>query len=237
MLHYCQGTTIRLRENQTLSNTINIGTDTSGETIILDLNGHDLDLSADAAGLTIANNNLTLIIRNGRLINMQNGSGGEIKIDAGGTTSTVIFQDVDILLSGDTTFEHHNMTFKGSCAILGNGHQVTCVGTQLTIASGATLRIGRAATLALDDNGGTDATLSFSSSRATLFLQGATFDVSGLTAALTLTTGTMRIDDVTTLTGDMTLGSATASLALTIDLLPEANMRIRNGAVTYANNS
>ena len=245
MLRYCTGTVIKLQEDQTLTTTINISVDAnSGESVVIDLNGHDLDMKSSDAGCAIAANDTTVTIRNGRIINIQDNSGAP-KFTCGDTTSKWILQDVDLVLAGNTTFSGNNIEFKGDCSITGTGstddptNPTTFLATfsdmDITLSAGSKLTIDQGIAMVLDGfNSSTDSSLTFGSTNATLHLLGSTLKVSDLSSAPTFTHGTIRIDDVVTLVGDMTLGGANMS-ELELDLMPAASIEISSGTVTYAN--
>lgn len=236
LIRYCQGTTIRLQNDVALTTGITIGTDTANETVVLDLNGHDLDLSSDNAAIHLASNSVTLVICNGRLINLKDGSGGEKKLAPASATPTIILQDIELVLSGDTTIEDGNFTFKGRCAIGGTSdYTLQCNYTPLTITAGAELRVECGMTLALHGNGvDPDASLTFASKTSTLHLEGCALDVSNLDAPPTWLVGSLVLDGIVDVKGDMTIGSTTEGHDLSVYLRPNASMRIGTGAVTYA---
>ena len=238
LLRYCTGTVIKLQNDEALTSTLNIAVDSASESIVIDLNGYDLDMGSDNAALTISATDATVTIKNGRLINFDDNSGSP-KLTSGDAYSTWVFQDVDMVLAGNTTLSGNNIQFKGDCTVTGTGdYSLKCYHTPITIAQGARLTVDKNMTLALHGNGtSTDTSITFASNNSTLSLEGATFDVSNLVAAPTFTHGTIRIDDVATFAGDMTLGSSTAILDLDIDLMPAASIEISSGTVTYANAS
>jgi hypothetical protein len=234
LIRYGNGCVIRLLSDQTLTSNIYVSNATSGDTVTVDLNGHELIMDSDSSAFNIANTDVNLIIKNGRIMKLNdNGSTTKFLLNSG-TSSTVTFQDVEMVLNGATRMLGNNVTFKGKCKITGTGdNTLSFYGTSVTIAAGAHLTFDKGMTLKLED---TSPTITFGSASSTLELFGATFDVSALASAPTFTTGTLLIDDKVTLAGDMTLGGSGAS-DLDIILQPAASLEITSGTITYGNSS
>ena len=248
LIRYAQGCIIRLSADESPTGDIYFSHDGSSEQIVLDLNGHALDLSSDTASLKVADTDATLTIKNGRILNLSDQTGGGHKIDALGNSSKIVFKDVDLVLAGNTTFSGNNIEFQGDCTITGTGRtdsasspttfKATFADNDITIASDGCLKVGKGIAMVLDSySSSTDSSLTFGSRNATLFLSGATLKVSDLSEAPAFTHGTIRIDDVVTLVGDMTMGGAESSKELELDLMPAASIEVASGTVTYANAS
>lgn len=232
-LRYGDGAILRLRKDEALTTELQFFSH-SGEDVVIDLNGHELDMTDAGAEFSFTNASSTLTIRNGRL-KISDATPNLPKIGAY-ASPTVVLQDVDLLLADDTTLWYTKLMIKGNCSVTGAADcQLYCRGTRITIDDGACLRIGPGITLKKATYS-YHPTITFNSNNATLFFDDATFDVTGHTSTPTYTTGTIRIDGLTTFLGDMTLGSATASQAIDIDILPAAKLQV-NGAITYANAS
>lgn len=233
LIHYGNGAVIRLKDDIALTNLVNISNLSSGDTVTFDLNGHQLDLDSDSSGFDIAATNVNFIIKNGRIMNLNdNGSGTKFLLNSG-TTSTVIFQDCDLVLNGPARMLNNNVIFKGRCKITGTTDAtLSLYGTDVTIAAGAWLTIDKNMTLEMHEN---NSTITFGSANATLELFGATLDTSNV-YPFSLKAGTLRIDDLATLNGSMTLGGSGTS-ELNIDLQPAASLKVASGTITYANDS
>lgn len=102
VLNFGDGTTIRLEENDTLTRTYTFADDgNTDDTMILDLNGHDLTLGS--GGKIIAGNG-RLTIKNGRIIGLKDTESNIITGNAD-ATAIVEFEDVELVLEDDTTFD------------------------------------------------------------------------------------------------------------------------------------
>ena len=250
LIRYCTGTVIKLQADQALTQTLNFSVAAnSGETVVLDLNGCDFDMGSDDAALAIPATDATVTIKNGRIINFDDNSGSP-KLTCGGSTSTWVFQDVDLVLAANTTFSGNNITFKGDCTITGTGRtddvtnpttfKATFSDVDVTISDGARLTIDKGIALVMDGyNTNFDSSLTFGSRNSTLSFIGSTLDVSGLSADPAFLHGALRIDDkVTVIAGSrtLTLGGA-GSDELELDIMPAARMVVSSGTVSYANAS
>ena len=252
------GTVLRLQSDQALTtsysfgNDSNIDRDSGTYTVIVDLNGHTLNLADAGAELRFQDESgLNVLFKNGRLLDV---SGTKLNSllasdhsETGSADSTVTFEDVEMVLAADTTLSSSDYTFLGNCSIKGTHtdgaeYTVTAYHSNLTIGAGAMLTLDRNIVLAVADGSGTaQAKISFAAPDSTLNMVGSKLDASSLTDGLTgdeaLTTGTIRVDHKVVFAGDMTLGSTTSGQDLDIDLMPGAGIEVTSGTVTYANAS
>jgi hypothetical protein len=171
-LYFGHDTLVRLNQDVVLEGVLRFGSQdesSSNETMILDLQGHDLNLGTGLIELYgESTDDNTLIIKNGRILV----TGDDLlKVPTG---NTLVFENVDIVFMG-TDWEHNagNLRFEGHCRFMGDaGNTIFC------LSSGSTT-IADAATLTLCDgivwSHSTTQNFSFGSSTATLELIGATF--------------------------------------------------------------
>ncbi len=171
-LYFGHDTLVRLNQDVVLEGVLRFGSQdelSSDETMILDLQGHDLNLGTgwiELYGGSTDNN--TLIIKNGRILVTDT----DLLVVA--TGNTLVFENVDIVFMGtDWIHETGNLRFEGHCRFMGDaGNSIFCR------SSGSTL-IADAATLTLCDgivwSHSTTQDFLFGSSTATLELIGATF--------------------------------------------------------------
>jgi hypothetical protein len=171
-LYFGHDTLVRLNQDIVLDGILRFGSNdesSSNETMILDLQGHDLNLGTGSIELYgESSDNNTLIIKNGRLLVTD----ADVLVVA--TGNTLVFENVDIVFMGtDWIHDAGNLRFEGHCRFMGDaGNTIFC------LSSGSTL-IADAATLTLCDgivwSHSTTQNFSFGSSTATLELIGATF--------------------------------------------------------------
>lgn len=246
-------TILELLDDCVLQGAWTFGASDNDETFILDLKGHDLDLShVDAALFVGAYSNIALTIRNGRLINV---SGNKFGIAGDITTaaSTLTLENVDIVLSGDATLSTSDaaallaVTIKNTVRILSSGATMPTLTNyatgMVTISAGARFIIENKVTYAhLAPHTITISSVQYPSfsmvnRSAILQLNGGIFKASGSAAGLKLTTGTLVVDHTAQLAGTMQLGAPSAPLH--IEFLPGATAQqvqvSGSGVITYGN--
>jgi len=240
------GAHIRLQKDDTLSSTYTFRDSAAEKTIIVDLNGHSLDLlggDLDVA-LTLSSD---VIIKNGRLTGVHGNC-------LGGTdsshTGTIRLQDVDVYLSDNATLNYGHFEIAGHTRFLvggdatDNAHTLTLANTatELRVLEGATMTVGTGVTFAskdtVDFSDGTASTYTFvlDANSSTLELLGGniTFDA----ANKTIRNGRLVIDHLCEFRGDtkeLTLGDATQGLD--IQFMPGATLDVKSGTINYANAS
>lgn len=241
-LKYGDGSLIRLTENQALTTTIFLGDGADSESVTFDLNGHDLDMSNASALLSIAEATTTggtFTIKNGRIINL---SGSKILVESSGTKAETIFEDVEFVLSGATTFADSKFTFKGNCILTGTAAAtLTCANTPLKVEDGAVLTIGNGMTLhllgdALDVK--PNPTVTLDTAKSTIFFDGGNLTMADLTGdALSIVTGTIKVDNIAEfgIGASQTLTLGHADTPISIDLQPASSIKITSGTLAYAN--
>ena len=230
-------TTLRLQEDEVLTSTIEAAFTANDQTMVIDLNGHTIDMSSTSGKVVITGDyNSTVIIKNGRITGV---SGFDTTFSGPSSPTnapTFRFQDVHMVLSANTRFANAKFSFKGNCTISGGssstGYELSnssakdmlvMAGSMLTLENGVTYKVASSHTIDLAD------------SAATLSLVGATLDYSASTGQ-SLTVGSLRVDYKSTLKGPVTLGGAGAA-ALDIDFMPGATIDVESGVVTYGNAS
>jgi len=230
-------TTLRLQEDEVLTSTIEAAFTANDQTMVIDLNGHTIDMSSTSGKVVITGDyNSTVIIKNGRITGV---SGFDTTFSGPSSPTnapTFRFQDVHMVLSANTRFANAKFSFKGNCTISGGSssagyelsnssakNMLVMAGSMLTLENGVTYKVASSHTIDLAD------------SAATLSLVGATLDYSASTGQ-SLTVGSLRVDYKSTLKGPVTLGGAGAS-DLDIDFMPGATIDIDSGVVTYGNAS
>jgi hypothetical protein len=171
-LYFGNTTLVRLNQDVTLNGTLQFCADdieTSGESAVLDLQGHTLDISTGSirviGGAADANQ---LTICNGRLISASSDS---IVVDEG---NNLILQDVELVLAGsDLIYESGRLSFEGQCRISGTE------GAAFIITSADDVSINDAAHLTIADgivlSHSTTASFDLMSATSTLELAGGTF--------------------------------------------------------------
>jgi len=171
-LYFGHDTLVRLHQDVTLDSVLRFGSEdgsSSEESMVLDLQGHTLDLGTGWINLYGGeSDDNELVIRNGRILVRDS----DILVVAVG--NTLVFENVEIvLINTDWVHDAGNIRFEGMCSISGSE------GNTVTLNSSGSMVIAEAATLKLCDgivwSHSSTSNFSFSSSTSTLELMGATF--------------------------------------------------------------
>ena len=234
-------TIVRLQEDDALTSAFTVEFAADNEGVVIDLAGHELDLSHASAAIALtctSTNNFTgtLIIRNGRIT----GVSGATKFTSATSSPTFLFQDVDIVLSGNTEFATAGLKFKGNCTLSGGASKAAVnfvnlststveitVGSCLTIENGVSYNVGKSGTTVAN-------TITFGDAAATLSLVGGRLDYTYSTGSQALLGGTLRADFKSKITGPLTLGGS-GSNELDIDVMPGSMIEIAGGNVVIGN--
>jgi len=185
-------TTVRLHQDIALTKTLTFGTSdgASSEQMVFDLSGHTINMNDDLAEIILQGSvGNTLCIKNGRIINL---SGTKISAEEG---TVVTFENVEIALSEDATWENAGLYFEGNCIISGKAGKV------FNNTSMADIKINTQSQLTILDgivyshnNSGT-MNFKMADESSKLELIGATFRHPDTAAqALTLLSGTLLLD-------------------------------------------
>jgi hypothetical protein len=202
------------------------------ESMCLDLQQHTLDCSENSIVLQGDTDSVVLRIKNGRLLNPS----------LVNTSSKVILDSVDLVLSGDISFDGAALDIEGCCTISGSTHSVLrwISSGNFTIRAGATLRLLDGITF-FHDNSGID-NFVMEHATSTLELIGAQFERKSFESdqpSLILKTGQLIIDHQSHInvgTHGVQLGTTHEEDDLTIHIRPGATLHIvGTGSLVYSN--
>jgi len=210
----------------------------TGQDMILNLNGHDLDLSNSSAAIVLRGaESSTLRIMNGRLLNV---AGSKISASNG---NTIIFDSVDIVLAHDAELSELGVRIEGHSSVYGVRESVLTVvpheSATFTIASDATFTVCDGITYTHESSSSSD--FVFESSTAQLALIGAIFkrSDSDATDVLMLKRGHLFIDHKSYMhAGSHGIAFGDGELStenLKIDFRPGATLTVLHGSVLYNN--
>jgi hypothetical protein len=233
-------TTLRLHEDWVgdleLNQALVLGSDPAGlsEKVILDLQGHVIDLGSSGSIQMQGSADCELHIMNGRIRNI---AGNQI---AGAAGTTLVFKDVVLELSSTFTIATSSVRFEGHCSITGAQGTViefSNAGKVLTIAAGACLTLTDGIIYLHDNTGGSN--FVFTNATSQLELIGAQFSHIDTETPLKLTKGVLVIDHKAVIaagnSGGIWLGDgANVGNNLTVEIRPGATITVQSGVLNYA---
>jgi len=223
-------TSLFVKENDVLTRVYTFE-DTKAGTNVLDLGGSELDLGGYGIKVVNANSGSQLTIANGRLT----GVTGAL-LNPTSSNIAITLDNLDLVLSGDTTFNNAALHVQGDCRLTGTGDYrfTNSSSLPLSLKKGSRLTIDAGMTYAASGSH----EIVFDSRNATLALEGATLDSSAATNGLSLTHGSLSIDSTSILNGDFSIGGSVESgEELDLDVKPAALVKLTNGRLTYKNPS
>lgn len=221
-----KNTQVRLNATDSLNKTYTFGS-ASGGTIVLDLQGHTIDLaSANAAIETLNVTGNVLVIKNGMLKNLSTYEGAPKlrNLHSGGI---IELENIDLHFSGDMAFTTGELRIGGNCRFLGTAARTFTFSStgNLTIKTGATLQLSNEITYS---HTGATGNFVFADSKARFDVRGATVSASGSGANLLLSGGTLEVDHISTFNGNFRLDTS-----LDVRLMPGASIMSTNGTITF----